>query len=159
MGCNALDACVRDGGVDIVSGGDDQAMTRCRLRCDAVGSSVVIAVLALERHASATGSAIKGIALLSGGRRVVSVGYDQRLNLWRLPEANAEPAPLLDGDTTGAIRPREGAFVWESGVLVNIGDIEGLVLAANDPRDEAVRLLVMGQGFRYFDYQLCSSSI
>jgi len=91
--------------VRVVSGGDDQALAVGAVRLGLRGGRGRLLLAHVETLRCASGSALKGVQFLGSGGggsggpspaaeapcRVVSVGYDQRLCLWRL-------APLGGGD-------------------------------------------------------------
>ena len=90
--------------VRVCSGGDDQAISLCDIQIvfDAAGTKIVAAtVLELKTYRESSSSAIKEVRMLDE-KHVLSVGYSQRLALWkRSEEAGLEllwTAPASVGD-------------------------------------------------------------
>ena len=73
--------------IHICSGGDDQAITLCRatLTCES-SAQVSFIIRSVRTIKEASNSAIKGVAL-TPDNKVLSVGYSQRLALWKFNDA------------------------------------------------------------------------
>jgi hypothetical protein len=88
------------------------------------------------RVESAAGSAIKGIRFLSPISKaalpvpfVVSVGYDQRLSLWKIDKS------------------RDNPISWVDGTIVNVSDVCSIDIAEDlDTRINKFWCVVVGEG-------------
>jgi hypothetical protein len=80
-----------------------------------------------------------------------SVGYDQRLSVWRLAlpsghrTAEEEPATLRSSAGEESC-PLE----WIAGDMVNVGDVNAMALVSEEGSSSG-GVLVVGEGFQLFD--------
>lgn len=108
MGVNSISTSLLTDPPDTVlicSGGDDQAISLCELSVKFNESATRIETaqsIKFSRTSEASSSAIKGVQLLSN-THIISVGYSQRLALWKIPiERSLQllwTAPTSVGDT------------------------------------------------------------
>lgn len=145
MGTNALDVRAEGATVLIVSGGDDQSLSRCVVRGTAGSSDWLVA--ALERQETCVGSAVQGIRLIDLGRRCVTVGFDQRLMVWDV--SSAEWYSGGEGRSLAVPTSSSTAFKWTGGAMINIGDVEGLCCESGR-QPGVVDAVVVGQGVQVF---------
>mmetsp|Transcript_219 Transcript_219/g.400 ORF Transcript_219/g.400 Transcript_219/m.400 type:complete len:316 (+) Transcript_219:599-1546(+) len=173
----------------MISGGDDQSIAIAhvllRLETGADSSIPRVAMLSavLRRVDGVSGSAIKGLGLLStspGGMaedcHFVSVGYDQRLSLWRVHDdgcVNGEQMSALDSaekaSPTSVVVARRTCFLgdgpsvtglhWVKAVIVDVSDVAGLsvseeVVAENGEDRRCVRVAVFGQGIQVVELEI-----
>jgi hypothetical protein len=135
----------------VVSGGDDQALSVTRLGFTN-GSACVAA--GCERLAGASGSALKGVCFAAEGSRILTVGYDQRLSVWRLHPNQPPLEPLAGGVSTcpvsvvagGASGESQSCLAWVSAALTDVADVGGLAVS-----EDGTKALVFGQGAQLFD--------
>ena len=122
MGVNSISAALivvdsSERVVRVCSGGDDQAISVCDLLIifdeeDQNGALNSAKVLNLTTAREATSSAVKGVQML-GSDRIISVGYSQRLALWKVSS--------------------NGNLVLERTAPVSVGDVN--CLACSNPGD------------------------
>ena len=178
MGCNSLVARLSgDNLLRVVSGGDDQSLAVLTMviskpsggnagaphgdingddrshASSGVESSMCLQVVAAERVAGASGSALKGVGLDPTGRFLFAVGYDQRLSRWHVLDpdqtwTHPEPVGVSSGSSPVLCRVssvQDGVGLrWESASLCDVSDVAGLGIA-----DEGLAV-VFGQGFQVF---------
>jgi hypothetical protein len=110
----------------------------------------------------ASGSALKGIGffplttqtpLLPPSLGLCSVGYDQRLSVWKLALLAPYITELCTEQTP--FRSIAGAedcpLEWVAGSVVNVGDVNAMALEAEEEAGEQRRVLVVGEGFQLFE--------
>lgn len=106
----------------------------------------------------ASGSALKGVGFFSKRSDIgstsflglCSVGYDQRLYVWRMSPSYYDD----DGDNTGGVKKliagQEGCpLEWVCGTMVNIGDVNSMSLLEKGMERQEV--VVVGEGFQLFE--------
>ena len=81
----------------ICSGGDDQAISCCDVAMSSCESGILneATVLHTCRAENAAISALKGVAFIDD-EHIVATGYDQRISVWEVGEANAELSLVAD---------------------------------------------------------------
>ena len=132
----------------------------------------LLSLVDLERVVDSCGSAVKGISIISspdGSLQLVSIGYDQRLNVWSiLGSDKTSNNPPQDGSWSSGIecrhklRATSDSLMWKTGAIVDVSDVEDLHVVRKEIRgknDEDVvnnefEALVVGEGFQRFKLQL-----
>ncbi len=118
----------------ICSGGDDQSLTCADLSLQLGDGAPITSTLdSLSSDPAASGSAIKGVSVLaaSSGLFAASVGYDQRLSLWRVTQ-----------DAQG-----RRAVSWLAGAMVGVNDVGALHSVKHLAASDTFSCAVAGEGF------------
>eukprot|EP00594_Rhizosolenia_setigera_P013767 CAMPEP_0178976602 /NCGR_PEP_ID=MMETSP0789-20121207/23938_1 /TAXON_ID=3005 /ORGANISM="Rhizosolenia setigera, Strain CCMP 1694" /LENGTH=817 /DNA_ID=CAMNT_0020665735 /DNA_START=189 /DNA_END=2643 /DNA_ORIENTATION=+ len=143
--------------VDIIvcSGGDDQALTTAILRQKQQKDNT-LELLKLVRYDGASSSAIKAVKLMNQNEgkdndflRLYSVGYDQRLSLWKVNpnvETNTRQAQEKNKDIKRMLQ-----FLCSS--FVHVSDISSLDCIQQEEKEYCV---VAGEGLEVFSLDLAS---
>lgn len=143
--------------VDIIvcSGGDDQALTTTILR-QKQQKAKTLELLKLVRYDGASSSAIKAVKLMNQNEekdndflRLYSVGYDQRLSLWKVNpnvETNTRQAQEKNKDIKRMLQ-----FLCSS--FVHVSDISSLDCIQQEEKEYCV---VAGEGLEVFSLDLAS---
>ena len=174
MGTNGIDAQVIENQINetivysiiIVSGGDDQSLSLYK----GVITFSNEKLLSLSNHfihtiMDASGSAIKNIKLIDNN--IMTVGYDQRLNIWKINYNNVFIHKTIETNEfneiqnvnimqTKFMRKESKIIAWFDATIVNTGDVNGMdaLVMKTSENKELVDIVVVGEGFQTFSMKL-----
>lgn len=163
MGSNCIDAISISSTQDIysessyiiyiVSGGDDQSICIAHIEISLLDDSYQTHVKNLERLNDASGSAINGIRLVLTSQFifVISIGYDQRLTLWRLQQTVSMDSIVCStsGEYTCNLVTRLSSLLlkWVTAMITYISDVNAVDVQIQSDNDGILFILIIGEGF------------
>jgi WD40 repeat protein len=150
MGVNSISAAIVDSEtcrVLVSSGGDDQCLSVYELVIDFDANANLMTAAKVFRaikRKEGSSSAIKGVSILNGGF-ILSVGYSQRLALWKIPNAPSRGSHQEDEDLQ---------LIWTA--PASVGDINCLASArATREVGDSYVVAVGGLGLDLFSVLSC----
>ena len=82
---------------------------------------------------------------------LLSVGYDQRLSVWRITSL---PSSRNDEDSSHPISKMDFKLEWKFGTISIVGDVGGMALCQDDGFTQRYKVAVVGEGTQMYDVDI-----